>query len=486
MKSGRLIIRNATSGAVMQVLKIVINFLVRTLFIRTLGESALGLNGLFTNMLNLLSLTELGFGAAIVTHMYKPLAHGDDNRVLVLMRIYKTIYLSVGFILMLIGSILMVGIPIITRSYHGPLNVQVIFALYLANVVLSYLLGYKTSVLNADQRSYVVNNSYSMMFLIQSFLQAVILLFFKNFYLYLIIAIFGTVFQNVYVRVYVGKRYPFLKRISGFASRQDIMSVTDYVKPLLVYQVSGVVNNSTDSIVISQFLSVAVVGRYSNYMMVVAALSSLMNSIVSGITSTIGNVASTKPERLFGSFKKMFNMIAVISLFVALCLSALLSPFVTIWLGSKYVFDWKVSAMFSLTLYVNLMGLAGMVFREATGSFVYRQYLPVVSVIINLAFSMLLVNVVGVGGVLVGTVVSRLATYTWNDPNVLFKQHFAKSSGKFLKKLYFEISMVAVLIFTVARVTSVFAYSVGGFLVLGMIVVLCALAVAITRWVIRY
>ena len=74
MKQNKLAIKNAISGSLMQLVKILLNFIVRTVFIRTLGEQAVGLNGLFTNILSIMSLSELGFGAAVVTHMYQPLS----------------------------------------------------------------------------------------------------------------------------------------------------------------------------------------------------------------------------------------------------------------------------------------------------------------------------------------------------------------------------------------------------------------------------
>jgi len=454
LNQNKLLIRNAASGTVMQIAKLFLNFVVRTIFIHTLGNQALGLNGLFTNILSLLSLTELGFGAAVVTHMYKPIAEQNHTRIRVLMGVYRTIYLGVGAMVAILGLMLVPFIPTITRTYTGSLNVEFIFFLYVANIVFSYTLGYRTSMLTADQRGYVVNITTLLGFLMQSFMQVIVLFVFRSFYLYLVVAILATVFQNLYLSYRVKKDYPYLRGQKKRASIDDLRSVMDYAKPLLVYQVSGVVNNSTDSIVISQFLSVAMTGLYSNYMMIVSALLSLMTAMVSAITSTIGNLAAARPHDLYQAFKRIFSVISSVSIFVGFCLGGLLNPFIVIWLGDASSLNWLVSGSFAINLFVTLIGLPLMVFREATGSFVYRRYIPIISVVINLVVSVILVNFLGVGGVIIGTLTSRLLTYTWNDPDVIFKHHFRIRPRGFLIRIYRLILIMAILIFGEAFLVS--------------------------------
>lgn len=434
----------------MQLVKILINFVVRTVFIHMLGEQAVGLNGLFTNILSLLSLTELGFGGAIIAHMYKPIAEGDTARIKVLMRIYRTIYNFVAILVALGGIIIFPVLPLITRSYTGDLNVSVIFFLYVLNVVSSYLLGYKSSILTANQRGYVVNFSYSVMLIFQALLQITALSIWKSFYMYLLLGIICTVVQNVYVYMRANHDYPYIRKLNGRASKSEIGSVLDYVKPLMIYQVSGVVNNSTDSIIISQFLSLRVTGLYANYMMIVSAVQSLMNSLITSVTATIGNIFYGNAGRTEESFYRLFEIAIVLATFVSFCLSGLLNVFIGVWLGSNYDLGWMVSGAFAFNTFVTVTNLPMLVFREATGSFVFRQYIPVVSLVINLVLSMALVDKFGVGAVVFSTTISRLTTYAWNDPSIIFRRSFGKSAVPFIRNYYLWTVITGITLFLFA------------------------------------
>ena len=482
MRQNKLAIRNAISGTLMQLIKILLNFIVRTAFIYTLGEQAVGLNGLFTNILSILSLTELGFGAAVVTHMYKPLAQNDKKRIVELMRIYRTIYLFVGFAIVMIGMIILPLLPALTKTYTGELNVQILFVLYLLNVALTYFMGYKTSILNADQLGYIVSNSFAVMLIVQSLFQIALLVIFQSFYAYLIVAIAATILQNIYIWHVVNNRYPYVAHIKRIASFKDLRSVMDYVKPLLVYQISGVINTSTDSIVISQWLNISITGFYSNSMMILNALLALVTSLITSVTATIGNIVYSRSEHLFLTFKRLFSVSAGIATFVSICVSALLRPFIEVWLGHQYAFGWQVSALFATNLYVTILGLPLLVFREATGSFIHRQYIPVVSVFLNLGFSILLVNKIGVAGVIVGTLFGRLMTYTWNDPSIIFKYHFKKSSRKFIISLFSEIFVMAALFSVTSWITSlIIHYSFAKFLGVMIVMIILSAFFAILR-----
>lgn len=482
MKQNKLAIKNALSGTIMQLVKILLNFIVRTAFIYKLGEQAVGLNGLFTNILSILSLSELGFGAAVVTHMYEPLARNDKKRIVELMRIYRTIYLFVGLVIVAAGMIILPMLPTLTKTYTGNLNVQLLFILYLTNVALTYFMGYKTSILNADQLGYIVSNSYAMMLIGQSVCQIVLLLIFKSFYAYLTIAIIATALQNAYIWHVVNKRFPYVSHIKKIASFSDLKSVMDYVRPLLVYQISGVINTSTDSIVISQCLNITATGLYSNYMMILNALLALVTSLITSVTATIGNIVYSKSKNLFLTFERLFGVSAGIATFVAMCVAGLLQPFVDLWLGNQYTFGWEVSSLFAVNLYVTILGLPLLVFREATGSFIHRQYIPIVSVFLNLGFSVLLVNRIGISGVIVGTLLGRLMTYTWNDPSVIFRYHFKRSSKKFTISLFLEILVMMLILGLLAWVTSLIArYSLVKFIGVMIVVVILSGILAFLR-----
>lgn len=418
--------RTIFSGLGLQVLKIFVNMFLRVIFIRELGTQILGINSLFTNVITLISITELGMGGAITAYLYKPLAEHKYDEVSILMEIYKRVYRGISLSILLIGGIVAIFIPHFVTGYNGNLNLRLLFLLFVLNSSMSYLTAYRNAIITADRRGYIANLVYNITFVIQSILQYLALVTLQNYVVYLVISIFATLLQNSilnriavhdYNQIFVRKLKP---------SKKNYQSILDYVKPMMLYMLSGVVNNGTDNIIISKFLGVSVVGMYANYVIVVSALQSILQTVFSSMTAFVGRefyVDKNEGERIF----RMINFIALwVTFLIAGGLLLFFNSFISWWVGRSMVLSsatvWVIVGNFIL------IGISQplIVFREATGSFVHNQFKPVWSTVINIATSLVLVRFFGISGVLFGTIVARITTYFWNDPMVLYQKYFYK------------------------------------------------------------
>lgn len=432
MKNSRTrnVVRNMWVGTFFQVLSLFLGFVSRTIFIRILGSEYLGLNSLFTNILTILSFAELGIGNAIVFSMYKPLANEDTDKLKKLINFYKKTYTIIGIIILVVGVLIIPFIPsIINDTPNIKENIYLIYILFLSDTAISYFFSYKTSIISADQKNYIVV-MYTYIFKIcQIILQLILLYFTKEYMLYLILQVINTFLTNLFLSRKAKKMYPFLDNLGdNQLEKKERKKIFDNVKALFIYKLGSVVLNGTDSIIISKYLGLAILGLYSNYYLLVSAITQILSQLFNAFTSSIGNlIAKEEKEKT----KRVFNQLYYFTIFVygivCICLYLLFNDFVTIWLGKKYLLSDFVVLTIVGHLYVNGVQFAGFTFRNASGNFKQFKYAPIFSSVLNIGLSIALAKVMGLGGVFIATIVSRACTSTWIDPYIVYKNIFKEN-----------------------------------------------------------
>lgn len=254
-------------------------FIVQTVFIYRLSEEFLGASGLFTSVLGILNIAELGIGSAISFALYKPLAENDKDQLKALMALYKKAYLSIGCFILVIGFILLPLLPYIVKDSIEGLNINILYLLYLTNTVCSYLfMSYKSSLLIADQKQYIVQLYYSKISIISGISQILILLIMPaksaaTYYAYTITGIFFVVLQNILISRRTDKVYPYILEKSNIPIKPEVKrKIIQNVKALSIANVSRKALDSIDTIIISASLvnGFAIIGKYSNYTLIVS------------------------------------------------------------------------------------------------------------------------------------------------------------------------------------------------------------------------
>lgn len=432
-------IRNIIFSFGYQFITILLSFVNRSVFIFTLGVSYLGISGLFSDILTMLSLADLGFGVALTYSMYKPLADHDYNRLAGLTNLYRKVYRIIALAVTIIGLLLVPFLKYLINLKHPIPHITLYYLMYLANTVASYLVVYKTSIITADQKDYILNKYRSYFSVLQTLFMTIFLWLTHNYFIYLLVQVTFTYMQNFYCSYIAGKMYPFINdRV-----RMPLKEVKEIFKNLysvFLYKISGVLLNATDNTIISIMIGTGMVGYYSNYSMITTRLTGLINTIFYSLTASLGNlVVKENPKRRYRVFLVMQSVSSIFSTTCVICLMLLTQDFIRIWLGKSYVLSSYTLCAILLNFYLGVILLPIWVYREATGLYQQTKYVMVITAIINLILSVFLAKKMGVTGVLLASAISRLVTYFWYEPVLLFKKYFAESSLVYFRHIGINI-----------------------------------------------
>lgn len=430
-------LRNSVVGVASRVVVTVMGLVVRTVFIHQLSADYLGVDGLFSNILTMLSLAEMGLGSTIVFNMYKPLAEGDGLQVSKLLNLYRNAYRVIGFTVAVIGVAL---IPFMDYIIKDPPNVEhltFIYTLFLANTVSSYFFAYKRSIFQADQKQRVIETVHMEVALVKSVGEILILLLLHDYILYVVAQIFCTFLENVIISIRADRVYPYLQnyRKEGL-TKEEKKPIYENIKATFIHKFGSVVLNGTDNIIISAVNGVASVGLLSNYTLLTSSVDMFLSIISNSMTGSVGNYIATESTDNYENLLNrmtfmnyiMYGMIMVGSI-------AILNPFVCLWAGETYVLGLPIVVVHCINLYINGVLAPVWTFRATMGLFVHGKWRPLVSAVVNLVVSIWWGKEMGVIGVLLGTTATRLLTNVWFDPYIIFKYGLHKSVWKYYGKL---------------------------------------------------
>lgn len=405
-----------------QAVSILLLFISRKVFLNYFTEEYLGVNGLFTEILTVLSLAELGIGTAMMYGLYDAVARTDEKEICQLMNLYKRLYTTVGLIVIGIGLAMMPFLDYLIKDNQIP-HIRLIFLMYLADSAVSYFLSYKQTIIQACQKAYVVSGVGMTIRCCQILLQILSMVVLHNFYVYIAIQIGGQICTNVVLSVVSGKMYPYLRHNrEGLPPKEKIQSIYRHIKAMALHKFGAVFVSNTDNLLISAFVGLGTVGLYSNYKMVLNSLKLALSYIYNAFTAGIGNLAATESaERVHQVYNCLNFVMSMLYGWAAVCLWLLFNPFIGTFFGEKFVLPEIVVAIIVLDFYIHGMRQMTLRFRDGMGLYWYDRYKPFFEVAINLTVSLLLVTKYNIAGVLLGTIISSLVTNFWVEPYVLFR-----------------------------------------------------------------
>ena len=440
---------NFASGFLGRVLAILLNFAVRTIFIYCLNEAYLSVNGLYSNILTVLSLAELGFGSAMVYRMYAPVAVKDYQKTAALLQFYKKIYIIIGVVIFLLGLCVIPFMDYIIKDKPDISGLTLYYILFLVNTSISYWFSsYKASVLYADQKEYIKTNVQNTMAILQSGLQIVLLLLFRKYLLYLLIQLAGNIFLNLYVAHLVDKRYPEIQTYQGASlSAEERVQIRKDTEALVLSRFGHVALNGTDNIIISAVVGVLWVGRLSNYTLICDSVTSVLCQITAAITGSLGNFFATEDKHAgYALFKKVEFLNFWLYGFSFIALVTLLDPFVQIWAGERFVLGLPISIAIAINFFVAGYMNTLWVFRSTIGLFKQGKFRPILVAILNIVLSIFLGKLWGVFGVLFATFLSRAAISLWYDPLILHRYGFEVSCKPFFARYFRRVLLLATIL----------------------------------------
>ena len=447
-------IYNFTSSVTGQVITVFTQFIVRTVFIHTLGEAYLGIHGLIANILSMMSLAELGVGSAIIFKLYEPLSNKNEHRLTILMKFYRNLYRCIGVIIAIIGLCIIPFLPLIIKDYERivalHINVTFIFVLYLIDSTLSYLFfAYESALVKADQKEYVINIISCFVTIGTSIIQIICLYLTQNFILYVCIVISRTIIQNILVALYTNVHYSYINsKEKEKLDRTEISSIFKDCGSLFINKFNNIVLKATDNIILSAVLGIDYVALYSNYLILYTTIRSLFTKIFNSVGHSIGNLHTTGDiEHEHNVFESIMLIASILGGTAFVGIAVVADEFIRTWIGIKWVVEQPFSILMGLETYTASIKFALSKYRTTFGLFRQGWIRPIIGIIINLSISIALVNIWGIAGVLVGTIVSEWITFIVYDPIIIYEFGFNKKysvSKYFIKFFKYIISVTAI------------------------------------------
>ncbi len=427
-------------------------FITRTVVIYVLGMQYVGLGSLFTSLLSVLSFAELGIGGALVFSMYEPMAKNDEEKVCALLNFYRKCYLVIGTIIFIVGLILL---PFLNYFIAGDtpqgINIYILFAIHLVNNVLGYFLfAYKSSLLTASQRVDLTSKIGMITNFIANVLQIVLLLLFHNYYIFILVLPMITIVDNICTHIIAKKLYP-QYTCRGKISRKETKGIQEKVAGMLCQKIGGIVLSSVDTIVISSFLGLRILGIYNGYYYIVTTLFGFLGVIQQSIIPVVGNSVVTETvEKNHTDFRKFQFLYTWIISWWSACLVCMYQPFIKLWVGKGNMLPFVLVILLTIYFYTYKMGDMTFIYKEALGLWWQGKFVPLIAAVVNLSFNLVMVRFIGLAGIVLSTVISVVFIYNPYGSWVLFHHYFKSMRGwiAYLKSMvgYAAIAVVVTII----------------------------------------
>lgn len=471
-------ILGAVTGVINKLVVTLLPFIMRTIMIYFMGTQYLGLSSLFNSILNMLSLAELGFGSALVFSMYKPIAENDDNTLCALLSLYKKIYRIIGTIILAAG---LTVIPFIKYFVSGDIpddvNLYVLYLIFLANTTVSYFLfAYKNSLLLAFQRNDIYSTVNTVLSVLEYGLQITLVILFRNYYCYAIIFPIFTIIGNLVRAVIVQKKYPQYV-CKGIVSKEDRKKIYSKTVALASHKIGNTISTSLDSLIVSAFLGLSSVAIFGNYNYIVGTVMSIIWIVYASMTAGIGNRMNLHSvSDNYRDFRAIHSFNNVIMCWATGCIMFLYQPFMEVWVGKENMLGTSSVIVFSMYFYISQSRKIVLLYKDAAGLWKEDQFKPLVGAAVNLLFNIIGVQVIGINGVIMSSIISFLFVEIPWESRTLYKYYFELSVREYIKtEIIAFIKAVPIWVVLGAVCTRISCVGIAGLVVKGIICIILPL-----------
>lgn len=420
-------IRNSGVGFLTHAFTLVISFVSRTLFIKILGAQYLGVSGLYTNILSVLALSDLGLYTVMTFSLYKPIAEHDETKIAALIRYYKKLYYYIALTVLAVGLSFIPLLPVLINNSALPQDELVLYyVLLLMNSVCSYFAISKSTLIRADQNAYIIQLISTGSTFLMHVGQIVMLVITHNYAFYLAVQILFTLANNFALSFITMRKYPYLRQSSTIEVSVEVKrNLLSNLKNTFLYKLGATIINSTDNILISVILGTVIVGYYNNYYTIVMMVNALISIVIQAVLASIGNFNATENnEKKFSLFRQMVLFFYMVAAFCAACYLCVFDDFIEIWIGDEYVLGRAFVCVFVLKIFIQCTDNPLWMFRESSGTFYSTRYVMLIAAFFNVVLSVILGKAWGLCGIILATAISYLITLWWYEPLQLCKNVF--------------------------------------------------------------
>lgn len=433
---------NLIAGAVSYLILVLSNFIVRSVFVKQMGADVQGVSDLFTNIISMLALAELGLGTGLIYKLYKPVAEHDVPRIKSLLRFYKRAYMIIGGVILTAGFGLSFFIfifdkyKIFTHAYLG-----ITFFLFVLDVITSYLFAHQKALITADQKNYIINSIHAVEQVVTCAVQVILLILTKSFVLFIIVRIVCRVVEGFVIFYWYKKQYPDINMRDSVAidkvERRDLFR---NINAMLYHRIGAFSLTSTSNMILSFFESFGLVCLYTNYSLITSNVNNMIAQMFQGVTASFGDLLNTgNTEKAYEKFNVLYYFNYLVVSFCAISILVMIEPFVILWLGSNYLMS--RTTLFLVILYFYIYGMRRVIFmaRDSAGLYTPDKYMPLLETLVNIGLAVFLVQIWHVDGILAANLISMLLIPFWIQPFIVYKYIFKSSVKEYFKRyiLYF-------------------------------------------------
>ena len=447
MSRSKKSIKNSCYALVKQIIVLLLNFLVKTIFIRTLGKEYLGINGLFNNLFLLFSFAEFGLGSSMIYSFYEPLAKEDYKKCSGLYQYYQKMYLIMSGVVLLMGIVL---IPFLPYFIEEGVQIQqskivMYFLLYILSACINNIFSYKANIMTADQNQYLVSKAQLILEIFCYIGQGITLLVFKSFFIYLLFVLFKVMILGIWYSSDISKYYQYLKQEARLEKKEK-ETIFNNTITLFQLKFSKTLIHSSDNVIISLLVGTIAVGYYSNYEFVIVGVQGIIAVLFSAVAASVGNFIVEQNEKEQYRIYEIISLLNYwISCWTSICLLLLFQDFIVLWAGKSYQLNFTIVILLVIIYYLRVRRESISVFREAAGIFTEIKNITMIAASMNLLLSLLLGKWFGMAGIFFATIVSVLTTYFWYEPFIVYKKVFQQSFSLFIKQQLIELVHIGII-----------------------------------------
>lgn len=423
---------NAKVNLVFYFLSLFFAFFSRKVFLDCLGAEFIGLTGTLGNILGYLNLAELGIGAAISFHLFKPLQQQNRPQICEILSVFGYLYKRIGQVILLIGITVSLFFPLIFDKQELSMGI-VYFSFYsiLGSSLIGYFINYRQILLSADQKNYLVSIYFQSAGLVKTALQILLAYYYKNLYVWVSVEFIFGIIGCVILNWKINKEYPWLKvdKRQGAHLLKKYPDIIIKTKQVFIHKIKDFVLVKSDELFIFFFVSLKMVSYYGNYMIIISKLISLFLAVTGSVGASVGNlVAEGHKSQMLKVFWEYTTIQHTIAAILSFSLYNFLEPFIAHWLGTEYIMDHRILILLIIYIYITNS-------RGAVDSFNYAHglYADVWSawaeLIINVSVTIICGLKWGIIGILIGKIASLIPIVVIWKPYYLFSSGFKESVG---------------------------------------------------------
>ena len=446
MSRTKLAVNNVLAGLVNKGLSMILEFVSRAIFIQVLGVELLGVNSVFISIVQMLSLAELGITNAMVFSFYKPLAQQDHEKLAALVAFYRRIYIAIAVVVFLLGVVTVPFLGGILQLEKVPNDLVFGYLLFVLDTAVSYLFVYRTTLIRADQRGFVITKYEMLINTVRSIAQIVLLVQFGSYIGYIVLKVIGTISINIVSSRRAKRDYPFISEPYDDLDKKTKEDVIAVIKSSFVYRVSASLLNSSTNIIMSAIVSSVVVGYLANYVTIITAVTSISVVIFTNLTASVGNLAITESsERRLSVFNTMLVVGSILTTVFVTTTTVMSNSFIALWIGEKYVLPNSTVLLRMGLMFISCYMQVIYSYREAVGLYRKTKYLMLLAAVVNIFLSILLGSWLGVDGILLASILSCVCTYFWYEPVLLYRDYFSSKASFYFRNLAIVLVLTAFL-----------------------------------------